>query len=319
MNAIYNEKKVTGVIGCLSKVYKFLRQQYANSIFPKSKPPGAAFRELKKNTSNQRKQQPKYDKTKIKRMKNILTDREPKHFMECQRKLEEFSKLDLNKQLLNDKNLGENKFDIGAFNSLKKKLIADTIQMFDPISVMTKNAVETLNSKNSEQTKEKILNTYAKQIYKEKYNLIKKYTKLKNQFMKNVKKLLPKMKNRDELAQSLAALTFFNCIHSGELENKYQALFNETTVKKDLRDGTKIATIVISSVAFSMIMFNFILTITLVVIQPITILVIFLPVFKGYCMSSLLPIAGYYISKSLNKNDDLDAITGAIIEQSKQQ
>lgn len=319
MNAIYNEKKGTGMIGCLSKVYEFLRQQYRDSIFPKSKPPGAAFRELKKNTSNQRKQQPKYDKTKIKHMKNMLTDKEPKHFIECKRKLDEFSQLVLSENLLNGKNLGENKFDIGEFNSLKDKLMHNMGDMFKNISSMMTTAVGNyLTYSNNGQDTAKILNTSAKKIYKEKDKLIKEYTKLKNQFMKDVKNLFPKMKNRYELAQGLAALAFFNCIHSRDLEVKYQELFNDTNANTALLDEAKETTILlIFSSSIVWVICTFIFVLTLVTLYPIAILLAVLPIATCLYTYSIAPMTMYYMTKLLNRNDDLDAITGAIIEQSK--
>lgn len=309
MNAIYNEKKGTGMIGCLSKVYKFLRQQYSIIILPKSNP--NAFINATHPMSNHRKQKIKYDKTEIKRMKNMLTDKEPKHFMECMRKLSNFSKLVLDESLLNGQNTSTNQFDIVAFNKLKDNLTTDMKKMFQEIHDMIKEAAQNFNSEKSEQVAKKNLNTAAKEIRKKEKNLIEKYTNIKNQFVNNVKKLIPKIKNKDKLAQSLANLAFFNCIHSDNFENKYQVLFNEITVKEDIIDyyggmePHKFFALSWSPVLF-VAMVGVIILLPIDVIPIITMLPLFVAV----------PLM-WNTMRSTDKNDDLDAITGAIIEQSK--
>ena len=312
MNAIHNptDNKHTGMIGCLFRVGAFLNNttciiNYDKNAMNSSFKYQHWFSKFPKDAKD--------DVRTIKYMKDILTDKKPKHFMECKRKLEEFSKLDIS-SLTNAPE--QNRFDNDKFVKYKDDLKNDIKNMFDNISTMIKECGDKLNSSNFEKINEKTLKTYAKEIYKEQNKLVKKYTELKKNFTKKVKNLLPKMKNRDELAQGLAALAFFNCIHSKDLNDKYPALFNDMIVKNmdNLFQYLRIAGAISLTVCALMYIISIAMCFTTAMYYPIAlILLIKLTHYPMMCaLGSSLWIciaADYYY--------DLDAISGAIIEQSK--
>lgn len=234
-HAIHNEDKGTGMIGCLIQVADFLNKHYVtgedynitvdktkSSI--KSKLKGifniASESEKEKKARNK---QAKMNLNELERMKELLEDDHPKHFMECQRKITKFSQVDID-SLKNSNN--NTNFDVDEFNSLKENLKTQMEKMFSDLNEIIKKYADTVNNKqydNNPKLRKKLQKAHAEDIYSKQNELIKKYKNMRKEFTKEIKGLLPKsMKNKDDLASSLASLVIFNC--STQLSEEDEAI-----------------------------------------------------------------------------------------------
>ena len=231
-HAIHNEDKGTGMIGCLIQVADFLNKHYVtgedynitvdktkSSI--KSKLKGifniASESEKEKKARNK---QAKMNLNELERMKELLEDDHPKHFVECKRKIEELSEVNIDSL----KNSNNTNFDVDKFNSLKENLKTQMEKMFSDLNEIIRKYAGTVNDKqydNNPKLRKKLQKAYAEDVYSKQNELIKKYKNMRKEFTKKIKGLLPKsMKNKDDLASSLASLAIFNCSTQLEKENE---------------------------------------------------------------------------------------------------
>lgn len=234
-HAIHNEDKGTGMIGCLIQVADFLNKHYVtgenynitvdktkSSI--KSKLKGifniASESEKEKKARNK---QAKMNLNELERMKKLLEDNHPKHFVECKRKIEKLSEVNID-SLKNSNN--NTNFDVDEFNKLKGNLKTQMGTMFSDLNETIKEYAATVNDKkydNNPKLRKKLQKAHAEGIYSEQNELIKKYKNMRKEFTKEIKGLLPKsMKNKDDLASSLASLAIFNC--STQLSEEDEAI-----------------------------------------------------------------------------------------------
>ena len=233
-NAIHNSNKGTGMIGCLIQVADFLNKYYVpeddrdiildkNKSSLKSKLKGIFSRTSSKEKKNKN-EQIKINSSELKKMKKLLKDDHPKHFMECQRKITKFSQVNID-SLKNSNN--NTNFDVNEFNKLKENLKIQMEGMFSDLNKLIKRYAATVNDKqydNNPKLRKKLQKAFAEDIlYNEQDKLIKKYKDIRKEFMKGIKGLLPKsMKRRDDLAKSLASLAIFNC--STQLNGEDEAI-----------------------------------------------------------------------------------------------
>ena len=232
-NAIHNKDKGTGMIGCLIQVADFLNKHYVteedynitvdktkSSI--KSKLKGifniASESEKEKKARNK---QAKMNLNELEKMKKLLEDNHPKHFIECKRKIEELSEVNIDSLKNSNNNIN---FDVDEFNKLKENLKTQMEEMFSYLNETIRKHAAVVNNKqydNNPKLRKKLQKSYAEDVYSKQNELIKKYKNMRKEFTKKIKGLLPKsMKNKDDLASSLASLAIFNCSTQLEKENE---------------------------------------------------------------------------------------------------
>lgn len=320
-NAIHNEDKKTGMIGCLIQVADFLNKCYITGddcdiILDKTKSSlksklkgifsRTSSKEKKKKNKNK---QIKINSSELKKMKKLLKDDHPKHFMECQRKIIEFSQVDID-SLKNSNN--NTNFNVNKFNNLKENLKTQMEGMFGDLNNLIKRYAATVNDKqydNNPKLREKLQKAFAEDIlYNEQDKLIKKYKDMRKEFTKGIKGLLPKsMKRRDDLAKSLASLAIFNC--STQLDGEDEAI-QGFVAQKDVNSidlTLERAGYIFTTAYCSICVFSFIV---LFVTEPIQMGLVILAIIVAIMGSLALPLAIYG-----DKFGELGILSADITEQ----
>lgn len=320
-HAIHNEDKGTGMIGCLIQVAEFLNKYYVTGddcdiILDKTKSSlksklkgifsRTSSKEKKKKNKNK---QIKINSSELKKMKKLLKDDHPKHFMECQRKIIEFSQVDID-SLKNSNN--NTNFNVNKFNNLKENLKTQMEGMFGDLNNLIKRYAATVNDKqydNNPKLREKLQKAFAEDIlYNEQDKLIKKYKDMRKEFTKGIKGLLPKsMKRRDDLAKSLASLAIFNC--STQLDGEDEAI-QGFVAQKDVNSidlTLERAGYIFTTAYCSICVFSFIV---LFVTEPIQMGLVILAIIVAIMGSLALPLAIYG-----DKFGELGILSADITEQ----
>lgn len=320
-HAIHNEYKGTGIIGCLIQVADFLKKYYVtgedynitvdktkSSI--KSKLKGifniASESEKEKKARNK---QAKMNLNELERMKELLEDDHPKHFMECKRKIEELSEVDID-SLKNSNN--NTHFDVDEFNKLKGILKTQMGKMFSDLNEIIKKYADTVNNKqydNNPKLRKKLQKAHAEDIYSKQNEIIKKYKNMRKEFTKKIKGLLPKsIKNKDDLASSLASLAIFNCSTQLSKEDK---VIQDFVAQKDANEMELLKDRIFFACLALYCSIGVVAIITLLVTVPLSGLLNLLRLVTLAVIGFDAGVAAIYGDKFI----DLDIISGDITER----
>ena len=318
-HAIHNEDKGTGMIGCLIQVADFLNQYYVTGddcdiILDKTKSSlksklKGIFSKTSSKEQNNKNKQIKINSSELERMKELLEDDHPKHFMECQRKITKFSQVDID-SLKNSNN--NTHFDVDEFNKLKGILKTKMGTMFSDLNETIKEYAATVNDKkydNNPKLRKKLQKAHAEDIYSKQNEIIKEYKNMRKEFTKKIKGLLPKsIKNKDDLASSLASLAIFNCSTQLSKEDK---VIQDFVAQKDANEMELLKDRIFFACLALYCSIGVVAIITLLVTVPLSGLLNLLRLVTLAVIGFDAGVAAIYGDKFI----DLDIISGDITER----